>query len=147
MSIETFPFNLYKANVELQLRITQMLQQGRRSCLESTQQCNAGAIAETENEIEDLLQSASWQSLATLSPETFGRLLEVGMGGAQSMNQTLIKNQTVFAAGLQQALQDWQKTVTELLNSVYSVQPLQSIFTPTRQSVEPVPRGASTKGA
>lgn len=147
MSLETLPFGLYKANIELQLSITHLLQECRQRWLESTQQCNAGAIAETENKMKDLLQSGSWQSLATLSPQTLGRLFEVGLSGTQTMSQTLIMNQTAFTAGLQHALQDWQKAVTELYGSACSAQSLQNIVTPIRETAEPATRRKTAKGA
>lgn len=77
MNIETVPFNLYKANIALQLRITQLLQECRQRWLESARQRTADAIAQTETGMKDLLQSAGWQSLGTLRLETYGRLFQV----------------------------------------------------------------------
>lgn len=147
MNIESFPFNLYKANVELQLRIAQFLQEGRRNWIESTRQCHAGAGAATEQEMENLAQSANWQALVSLSPKTFGRLLEAAMSGTQTMHQTMLKNQTASAAGFQQALEDWRKSVTGSWASACSAQSLQSIFTPMRAPIAPATHDKSTQGA
>lgn len=70
MNIESVPFNLYKTNIALQLRITQLMRECRQRWLESVQKRNADANAQTETEMKDLLQSAGWQSLGILRPET-----------------------------------------------------------------------------
>ncbi|PLC53189.1 hypothetical protein CR155_12905 [Pollutimonas nitritireducens] len=117
MSTETFSVNLYKTNLELQLRILQLLQDSRRRWLEAAQQRNTDAMATTKTEIEGLSQVVNLQSFGTLPADTVGRLFQAGMSSTQTMNKIAIKNQTEFTAGLQQALQDWQKVVTQLLGS------------------------------
>lgn len=74
MSIEALPLNLYKANTELQLRLTRLLQESGHRWLEATQQASSENISETTAEIEGLLRSANWQSLTTLPAESFWRL-------------------------------------------------------------------------
>ena len=61
MSMETLPLDLYKANVELQLRITRLLQEGGHRWLESVQKSNLRSMEQTTAEIEGLLQTGNWQ--------------------------------------------------------------------------------------
>lgn len=117
MSTETFPVNLYRANLELQLRVVQLLQDGRQRWLEAAQQRNTDAMAKTKAEIEGLSQAVSLQSFVTLPADTVGRLFQAGMSGTQTMNEIAMKNQMEFTAGLQHALQDWQKGVTQLFGN------------------------------
>lgn len=111
MSMETLPLDLYKANVELQLRITRLLQEGGHRWLESVQQSSMRSMEQTTAEIEGLLQSANWQSLATLPTDTFWRLFQHGVNDSQTVSQLAIQNQAEFTAGLQEALDAWQKSV------------------------------------
>ncbi len=50
------------------------------------------------------------------------------MGGAQALTQVAIKNQTTFTQGLQIAIQDWQKSVTQAVGQGDAVLPFQDIF-------------------
>ena len=115
MSTENFSINLYKTNLELQLRLMQLLQDNRQRWLEAAQQRNTDAMTKTKTEIEGLSQVADLQSLVTMPTNTVGYLFQACMSSAQAMNEIAIKNQTDFSTGLQQALQDWQKGVTQIL--------------------------------
>jgi len=128
MSTETLPLDLYKANVELQLRITRLLQEGAHRWLESIQKSSAEGVAETTAEIDGLLGSANWQSIATLPAETFWRAFQHRVNDGQAINQLAIKNQAAFTAGLQQALESWQKAMIGVLGGSQSTQPLLQAF-------------------
>lgn len=128
MSIEALPLELYKANIELQLRITRLLQEGGHNWLESAQKSSAEGIAETTAEIESLLSSASWQSLATLPSETFWRMFQHRVNDTQAINQLAIKNQATFTTGLQQALESWQKSVASVVGGSQTSQPILDLF-------------------
>ncbi|ODS98494.1 MAG: hypothetical protein ABS56_04725 [Lautropia sp. SCN 69-89] len=99
------PIHLYKANAELQLQITRLLQ--------AMQQLSAGGVLETTSRIQGLQQAADWQALATLPSEVFWRLCQGRMGDAQAVGQVAAKSQTAFANGLRQALTTWQESVSE----------------------------------
>lgn len=146
MSIDALPFNVYKANIALQLRITQLLQECRQRWLEAAQQRNADATAQTAIELEDVSQSSGWQSLASLSPETYGRLFQVGTSGSHAISETVIRNQAEFAAGLQQALQEWQKTVSVLFGGEQRAQTLPDITNPPAEPATSASPGRATKG-
>lgn len=128
MNVESIPMALYKANIELQLRISRLLQENGHLWLESMQQSNAENIEETTAEIEGLLRSANWQALATLPVESFWRHFQNRVGDTQTINQIAVKNQAAFMAGVQQALESWQKAVAETLNTGDSTQSLPDIF-------------------
>ena len=107
------PIQLYKANAELQLQITRLLQESGHHWLEAMQQLSAGSMLETTSRIQNLQQAADWQALATLPTEVFWRLSQGRMGDAQAVGQVAAKSQTAFANGLRQALTTWQGSVSE----------------------------------
>lgn len=128
MSNEALSLDLYKANVELQLRLTRLVQNSGHQWLEAVQRASADNIAETTAEIEGLLSTANWQSLATLPSESFWRLFQQRTGDAQLINQIALKNQAVFTTGLQQALESWQKSVISVVGNTNAALPLQDVF-------------------
>jgi hypothetical protein len=128
MSTETFSLDLYKANVELQLRLTRLLQESSHQWLEAVKSASAENIAEITAEIERLLHTANWQSLITLPSASFWRLFQQRTGDTQLVNQIALKNQAVFTGGLQQALESWQKSVTSAVGGADAGLPLQDIF-------------------
>ncbi len=128
MSMETLPLDLYKANVELQLRITRLLQEGGHRWLESVQKSNMRSMEQTTAEIEGLLQTGNWQSLATLPADTFWRLFQHGVNDSQTINQLAIQNQTEFTTGLQAALEAWQKSVIGVASNTSAAVPVMDIF-------------------
>ena len=128
MSNETIPLNLFKANVELQLRLQRLMQENGQQWLENAARAGKDGIAESGTEIESLLKAQNWQELATLPAQAFWRQFQHQMGGAQALTQVAIKNQTTFTQGLQQAIQDWQKSVTQAVGQADAVLPFQDIF-------------------
>lgn len=107
------PIHLYKANAELQLQITRLLQESSHHWLEAMQQLSAGGVRETTSRIQGLQQAADWQALATLPSEVFWRRCQCHMGDAQAVGQVAAKSQAAFANGLRQALTTWQESVSE----------------------------------
>ena len=98
------PIQLYKANAELQLQITRLLQESGHCWLEAMQQLSAGSVEETTARIQGLQQAADWQALATLPSEVFRCLYQGRVGDAQAIAQTTAKSQAAFVDGLRQAL-------------------------------------------
>lgn len=105
------PLNLYKANTELQLQITRLLQEASHRWLEAAHQLSAEGLLETTTQIQGLLNTADWESATVLPTETFWRLLEGRLRDAQSVNQAAMKNQAAFADGVREALAHWQEAV------------------------------------
>lgn len=128
MSTHTLPLDLYKANAELQLCVTRLLQESGHEWLQTLQHASREGIAETNAEVEGLLQAANWQSLATLPSESFWRLFQQRTSDLQLASQVAIENQATFTNGLQQALEQWQKSVGSIMGSSDVAQPLQAIF-------------------
>lgn len=128
MSNETIPLNLFKANLELQLRLQRLMQENSQQWLENATRAGKDGIAESGAEIESLLKAKNWQELATLPAQAFWRQFQYHVGGAQALTQVAIKNQTTFTQGLQKAIQDWQKSVTQAVGQGDAVLPFQDIF-------------------
>lgn len=129
MSTENLSLDLYKSNVELQLRLTRLMQESGHQWLEAVQRTSTENIAETTNEIESLMRTGNWQSLLTLPSESFWRLFQQRAGDVQLLNQIALKNQAAFTSGLQQALENWQKSVSSVVAGSANATPaLQDIF-------------------
>ena len=107
----TLPLDLYKANLELQVRIGKLFQEGGKQWLDYGYRLASDGIAESDAEIAQLLQSEDWQKLATLPAEAFWRQLQQRFGDSQAAAQIAITAQTGFAHGLQEAVQDRKSVV------------------------------------
>ena len=86
MTTETLPLNLLKANAELQLRLTRLLQESSHQWLDSVKEASSQGIAETSAEIEGVLRSANWQALASLPPEAFWRQFQAQTSGSWTLS-------------------------------------------------------------
>ncbi|KAB2758343.1 MULTISPECIES: phasin family protein [Brucella/Ochrobactrum group] len=128
MTVDTVPLKLHKANLELQIQINRLMQEGGKRWLEVASQASNEGITEALAEIEALRKAENWQTLATLPGESFWRVLQQRVGDTQELSQAAIKNQTAFASGLQEAIEGWQKAVSEAVGNVSSAQPIQDIF-------------------
>src|SRR5690606_24985820 len=113
MSNETTPFSLFKAHLELQLRLQRLMQENGQQWLESATRAGSERITESSAEIESLLKAKNWQELATLPAQAFWRQSQHYVGGAQALTHVAIQNRTAFTQGLQQAIHDWQESVTQ----------------------------------
>ncbi|MFT3761332.1 MAG: phasin family protein [Pseudoxanthomonas sp.] len=107
------PLNLYKANLELQARLGKLLQESSRQWIDYGYRLVNDGIAESNAEIDELLQTEDWQKLATLPAESFWRQLQQRFGDSQAVMQIAAAAQTDFARGLQEAVQAWQKETAE----------------------------------
>ena len=128
MSNETIPLNLFKANVELQLRLQRLMQENGQQWLENATRAGSESIAESGAEIESLLKAQNWQELATLPAQAFWRQFQYHVGGAQALTQVAINYQSSFTLGLHQAIQDWQKSVTDGVGLSDAILPFQDFF-------------------
>ena len=61
MSNETIPLNLFKANLELQLRLQRLVQENGQQWLENATRAGKDGIAESGAEIESLLKACHFQ--------------------------------------------------------------------------------------
>lgn len=106
------PLRLYKANLELNLRVNQLLQQSAQQWLDLGARLVGDGVAESDAEADQLARAGDWQSLASLPGEAFWRQLQQRFGDVQTASQIAISTQTLFARGLQEALRAWQKDTT-----------------------------------
>ncbi|THF63747.1 hypothetical protein E6C76_14260 [Pseudothauera nasutitermitis] len=125
MSTNT-PLDLFKANLELQLRVTRLLRESGQRWLEAASRTGTEDLAEAEAEIEDLLKTDNWQTLATLPTQVFWRQFQQRAEDSQSASRFAADNQQAFAEGLQHAVEDWQKSVTAVFGG--GAQPFQDLF-------------------
>lgn len=132
------PIHLYKANAQLQLQITRLLQESGQQWLEAMQQISAGGVLETTSRIHGLQQAADWQALATLPVEVFQRLFQGRVGDAQAVANAAAKSQAVFADGLRQALVTWQESVSATFGASGDTASFAQLFQPwTAQNSAP----------
>ncbi len=116
MAIDTkTPMALYKANLELVMRLGALLQENRRRWTRFGVASSDDAIERTLDETSRVLTSNDWQSLANLPGETFWRTLQGDVGQIQGALDTAVGNQTAFAHGLQDAFAAWQQQCAEVI--------------------------------
>ncbi len=70
--INELPIQLYKANAELQLQITRLLQESGHHWLEAMQQLSAGGVLETTSRIQNLRPAPSFRPLGGWTPQRGG---------------------------------------------------------------------------
>lgn len=128
MSTEALPLDLFKANLELHLRITRLAQENSQRWLEVASRAGNDGVAESSAEIENLLKAENWQALAALPTQAFWRQFQQRVGDTQTLVQAAVSNQTAFTQGLQQAVQEWQKAVNTAAGSADAIAPLQDLF-------------------
>lgn len=114
MKTPTLPLSLYKANLDLWLRIGELLEENRNQwttlmARELQQGAAAGGLD------LDAVRRGDWQTLALLPGQALQRLAAHGVGDLQAAAQTALGNQMTFATGFQQALADWQQATVEAL--------------------------------
>lgn len=117
MSAGSFPSELYKANVELQQRIIELLQECGGNWMAAVQQFGMGGTSDSTAQIEGRLRTADWRSLATLPSEVFWPVFQSRLNDVQAANQIALKNQISFVTGLQQALGNWHQSVFDAFGS------------------------------
>lgn len=120
--------HLYKANLELYLRLGRLLQENSRRWLELGTRVLGDSISESGAEVEQLLKTQDWQALASLPGDIFWRQLQRRMGDNQTMAQLALSAQTAFASGLQDALKSWQETSAKTLGQTFDADALRHAF-------------------
>lgn len=112
------PFAIFQANLELVLRLEQLRQQAGRQWLEfghdalqhDAAQVLAGAEGLGRNQ-----RASNWQALAALPAEAFWRQLQQQFGRSQAVAEQAAHTQAEYAAGLVDAVQQWQAEATQAL--------------------------------
>lgn len=109
------PLNLYKSNLELQLKIGKLIQESGREWFDFGHRLIDDGIAESKAEVDELLKTGDWEKLTALPAESFWRQVQQRFGDSQAAAQIAIGAQAAFASGLQEALEAWQKETTQAL--------------------------------
>lgn len=112
------PFELYKANLQFALRASKLLKECGQRWLDTYGHAFGESIAESQQEIDKLSAGDDWQALAAVPGDTMLRLMQLGVGDAQSIAQAAVGNQTKFLSGLQDAFLIWQRETTRALGDI-----------------------------
>ncbi|WP_238345903.1 phasin family protein [Luteimonas saliphila] len=107
------PMQLWKANLDLQLRLGRLLQDSGREWMELGTRAAGEGAAELDAEFRKLLGGGDWQGLAALPVEAFWRQAEQRVGDGQAINQLALQVQDGFVRGVVEALQDWQAQLAD----------------------------------
>lgn len=107
------PMALLKANLDLQARLGELLQQGGQQWLEQGTRAAGQSAAQFQAEAARLLQAGDWQGLAALPMDTFWRQAVPAAGDGQSAATSALESQQAFVDGLADALQEWQRDLAK----------------------------------
>lgn len=109
------PFELYKANLQLALRINKLQKECGRRWLDTFDQAVGESVFESQQEIDKLAAGHDWPSLMPVPGETFLRLMQQGVGDARTVAEVAVTNRTRFLAGLQEAFLLWLREAGKAL--------------------------------
>lgn len=116
MAIDTkTPLALYKANLELVLRLGTLLQENRRRWNQLGASSTSAAIERTLAETERMLTSNDWTSLSAMPGEDFWKSIRDESGPVQGTAQSALSNQAAFAEGLREAFEAWRQQSVDAL--------------------------------
>lgn len=119
------PMALYKANLELVLRIGALLQESRQRWMQSGATGTHEAIQRTLAETERMLTTTDWSALSAMPGEEFWKSLRGGAGPLQGNVESAMRSQVEFSEGLKQAFAEWQQQSADALggNAMQSAPP------------------------
>lgn len=109
------PLALYKANLELVLRLGTLLQENRRRWNVLGTSGASDAIERTLAETERLLTTNDWSSLSEMPGERFWRSIRDGGSPLHGTAEAALANQTAFADGLREAFSAWKQQSVDAL--------------------------------
>lgn len=125
MAIDTkTPMALYKANLELVMRLGALLQENRRRWTRFGVASADEAIERTLSETGRLLTTNDWTSLANLPGEAFWKAVQGEPGPMQGALDAAVGNQNAFAQGLQEAFGAWQQQCAEVIREAGGTPPV-----------------------
>ncbi|MGY0633722.1 hypothetical protein [Luteimonas sp. A478] len=125
------PLTLYNANLQLWLRIGQLLEDNRGQWMELLRRGLQDRLAEAGGEAARL-QAGDWSALAMLPGSALWHLAERQASDMQALAQSASDHQATFVDGFQQALTEWQQTTTAALedttaDTAHSAGPLDAL--------------------
>lgn len=109
------PMALYKANLELVLRIGALLQESRQRWMHAGATGTNEAMQRTLAETERMLTTSDWNALSAMPGEEFWKSLRGGAGPLQGTVESAVRSQSEFADGLKQAFAEWQQQSADAL--------------------------------
>ncbi len=116
--INKLPLELYKANLKLQLKLSELLQNSGTQWIESGQRLAQEGSEGFRAELQQLLEAENWQALASQSASSFWRQMQSRFGGNQALAQVAVEAQTSFANELLTAVRAWQQQTAELVGGL-----------------------------
>lgn len=118
MSQDTgIPMALYKANLELLLRIGTLLHENRQRCSQLGAVSGRDAIEQTLQLTERMLTLNDWGSLGALPGDAFWKAFQSGRMPAQASIDEVLGSQLQFAEGLKQAFAQWQQQSADAMGT------------------------------
>jgi hypothetical protein len=111
------PLALYKANLELVLRLGTLLQENRRRWTRLGAASASDAIERTMAETERVLTANDWTSLAALPGEEFWKSIRGEAGPLRESIESAVSHQAAFAKGLQDAFDAWRQQSADALGA------------------------------
>ncbi|WP_372016362.1 phasin family protein [Pseudoxanthomonas sp. 10H] len=110
------PLALYRANVDLQVRIGELVQAGSRHWLEFGQRLVSDGLVENGTGLQEIFQAQDWRRLLALPADAFWRQMQQRFGDQQAAAQLAVATQAAFARDLQDALARWQRETIEAMD-------------------------------
>ncbi|NZA27257.1 hypothetical protein H0E84_12775 [Luteimonas sp. SJ-92] len=123
MTDSNLPLALYKANLDLWLRLGELLQDNREQWMQLLAREVRDSLFEAGAEAEQAQRAEGWQSLSMLPGSALWRIAEQQMGDLQALMQTAVGNQMTFANGFQNALAEWQEATAGAIGGAANTQP------------------------
>ena len=131
------PLALMRAQMTFWMRTGELLQDNRNRWLALAQKSLARDTGEAHVETREAAQAADWSALASLPRHTGWRLLKHGVGNAQDLTLTAINNQTALAAGVQQAMAEWQRETAGAMTQARNAMPFSGTLKSLLQAAAP----------
>jgi hypothetical protein len=135
------PMALYKANLELVLRIGALLQESRQRWMQTGATSTNEAMQRTLAETERMLTTSDWSALSSMPGDEFWKSLRAGAGPIQGTIESAARSQAEFSEGVKQAFAEWQQQSADALggNRAHGIPKafgdlMQGFGTPSRSS-------------
>jgi hypothetical protein len=112
------PMALYKANLELVMRLGTLLHENRQRWMGNSAESASNAVQKSLEQTERLLTANDWTSLATLPGESFWKALQGESIPMRGEIENAVRQQAAFAEGLKQAFEAWQRQCADALQGL-----------------------------
>lgn len=147
------PMALYKANLELVLRIGALLQENRRRWAQLGAAGTSEAIERTLAQAERVLTANDWRSLSAIPGEDFWKSIRDDDAPVQGSVEAAVGHQAAFAQGLKEAFEAWQQQSADALGGSgmelpgVSLAGFMKFFTPSQAPARAAPKASPARGA